>query len=195
MAEVGITIRLFHISDSKFWQAASLRKIHFTSHRDCRKRMHRHFAKKGKAEKNFMQLVAKRSETLFQGKAIQLQAWTGPQNSRTLRISEFLENRQVKVVRLSALCTSRLYPATHIPGTHFSQRLSRPNDHIVNGMIKSITPTGIEPTNFRLVAKCLNQKSYPVLCGLRLKGKKVKVKVVCGSYCTAALRHIVLLPE
>ena len=25
--------------------------------------------------------------------------------------------------------------------------------------------------------------------------KKVKVKIVCGSYSTAALRHIVLLPE
>ena len=25
--------------------------------------------------------------------------------------------------------------------------------------------------------------------------KKVKVKAVCGSYSTAALRHIVLLPE
>jgi len=26
-------------------------------------------------------------------------------------------------------------------------------------------------------------------------GKNVKVKAVCGSYSTAALRHIVLLPE
>ena len=26
-------------------------------------------------------------------------------------------------------------------------------------------------------------------------GKKVKVKAVCGYYSTAALRHIVLLPE
>ena len=30
---------------------------------------------------------------------------------------------------------------------------------------------------------------------LEVKKVKVKVKVVCGSYSTAALRHIVLLPE
>ena len=31
-------------------------------------------------------------------------------------------------------------------------------------------------------------------CSVVVK-KKVKVKAVCGSYSTAALRHIVLLPE
>ena len=32
---------------------------------------------------------------------------------------EFLENRHMKVVRLSALRTDRLYPPGRIPGTHF----------------------------------------------------------------------------
>ena len=38
-------------------------------------------------------------------KAIPLQAWTDPEGSR--------------IQRLSALGTSRLYPPTNIPGTHF----------------------------------------------------------------------------
>jgi len=40
-------------------------------------------------------------------KAIPLQAWTGPEGSRRLR---FQDNRHMKVVRLSALCTGHLYP-------------------------------------------------------------------------------------
>jgi len=39
------------------------------------------------------------------GKAIPLQAWTGPEGSRRLRLPDFM-----KVVRLSALRTGRLYP-------------------------------------------------------------------------------------
>ena len=31
----------------------------------------------------------------------------------------FLDNRHMNVVRLSALCTGRLYPLGTIPGTHF----------------------------------------------------------------------------
>jgi hypothetical protein len=38
------------------------------------------------------------------GKAIPLQAWTGPEGSR------FQDNRHMKVVRLSALRTGHLYP-------------------------------------------------------------------------------------
>jgi hypothetical protein len=41
-------------------------------------------------------------------KAIPLRAWTGPESSRRLR-----------EVRLSALCTGRLYPPGNIPGTQF----------------------------------------------------------------------------
>ena len=43
-------------------------------------------------------------------KAIPLQAWTGPSGCRTLRLSEFLDSRQMKVLRLSVLGTDRLYP-------------------------------------------------------------------------------------
>ena len=44
-----------------------------------------------------------------QGKAIPLQAWTDPEASRRLRLTEFLDNRHIKAVRLSALSTGRLY--------------------------------------------------------------------------------------
>jgi hypothetical protein len=43
-------------------------------------------------------------------KAIPLQALTGPWGSSSLRLPEFVDNRQKKVVRLSALLTGRLYP-------------------------------------------------------------------------------------
>ena len=44
------------------------------------------------------------------GKAIPLQAWMGPLGSRRLRLSKFLDNRHMNVVRLSALRTGRRYP-------------------------------------------------------------------------------------
>ena len=47
-------------------------------------------------------------------------------------------NRQMKVIRLLALCTGRLYPPGKIPGTHFYQRLSRPQGHNATGRIKSL---------------------------------------------------------
>jgi uncharacterized protein (DUF2384 family) len=44
------------------------------------------------------------------GKAIPLQAWTRPEGSKRLRLTRFQDNRHMKVVRLSALCTDCLYP-------------------------------------------------------------------------------------
>jgi hypothetical protein len=43
-------------------------------------------------------------------KAFPLQAWTGSEGWRKLRLIEFLNSRHMKVVRLSALRTGRLYP-------------------------------------------------------------------------------------
>jgi hypothetical protein len=42
----------------------------------------------------------------------------------------FHDSRNMKVVRLSAVRTGRLYPPGNIPGTHFCLRLSRPQRHI-----------------------------------------------------------------
>ena len=49
-------------------------------------------------------------------KAVPLQAWTGFQEVEAPR---FQDNRHMKVVRLPALRTCRLYPPGSIPGTHF----------------------------------------------------------------------------
>jgi hypothetical protein len=69
----------------------------------------------------------------------------------------FLDNRHIKVVRLSALRTGRLHPQEY-PGTHF-ERLSRPRAHGLIGCLgkKSAVPRpGIDPGNFRLVLQRLN---------------------------------------
>ena len=46
-------------------------------------------------------------------KAIPLQAWTSPLDSKRMRLPEFLGSRHMKVVKLSALRTGRLYPLPH----------------------------------------------------------------------------------
>jgi len=61
--------------------------------------------------------------------AIPLQVWTGPEGSRRLRFPDTIDSRYMKVVRLSALRTGRLYTPGNIPGTHFCYRLSRPLGH------------------------------------------------------------------
>jgi len=43
------------------------------------------------------------------GKAVPLQAWSGPEGSRKLRLPDFVTTAQGSG-RLSALCTGRLYP-------------------------------------------------------------------------------------
>ena len=43
------------------------------------------------------------------GKAVPSQAWTGPEGSRKLRLTDFVTTAQGGG-RLSALCTGRLYP-------------------------------------------------------------------------------------
>ena len=52
--------------------------------------------------------------------------------------------------------------------------------------------SGIEPATYRFVVLCLNHyaTAYPHIADVQ-----VEVQAVCGSYSTAALRHIVLLPE
>jgi hypothetical protein len=47
---------------------------------------------------------------------IKLQAWTGREGSRRLRLPDF---NTIGTVRLSALATGRLYLPGNIPGTHF----------------------------------------------------------------------------
>jgi len=87
-------------------------------------------------------------------KAVPIQAWTGPEGSRKLRIPDFVTMAQ-DGGRLSALRTSRLYPQQIL------LRLSRPHGHSAIGsffmsMKNPLTPAGIEPATFRFVAQPLN---------------------------------------
>jgi hypothetical protein len=50
------------------------------------------------------------------GKAIPLQAWTGPEK---VKVPRFQDSRHMKMVRLPALCSAPLYTPGNIPGIHF----------------------------------------------------------------------------
>ena len=66
----------------------------------------------------------------------------------------------MKVVRLSALRTGRLYHPGNMPDTHFCWRLSQPQGHVNEKF--TVTPSGIKPATFRLVAQCLNRLRHRV---------------------------------
>ena len=51
---------------------------------------------------------------------------------------KFQDNRHIKVVRLSALRTGRLYHPGYIPSTHSCWRLCRPQRHSAAGRGKKV---------------------------------------------------------
>ena len=60
-----------------------------------------------------------------------------PRGFQEVEAPRFQDSRHMKVVRLSALRTGRLYPAENIPGTHFCQRLIQPQGHSASRRIMS----------------------------------------------------------
>jgi hypothetical protein len=71
------------------------------------------------------------------GKAVPLQAWSGPESSRKLRFPYFMTTAQDggKVVSLTHRPS---LPSGNTPGTHFCLRLSRPQGHSATGRISSL---------------------------------------------------------
>ena len=73
---------------------------------------------------------------MVKGKAVPLQAWSGPEGSRKLRFPDFMTTAQGggKVVSLTHWPH---LPPGNSPGTHFCYRLSRPHGHNAIGRIMS----------------------------------------------------------
>ena len=93
------------------------------------------------------------------GKAVSLQAWTGPQGSRKLRFPDYMTTAQ-DCGRLSVLRTGRLYPQEillviiSVRGWVDPRAIVWLKDFI--SMKNPLTPAGMEPATFRSVAQRLN---------------------------------------
>ena len=74
----------------------------------------------------------------LKGKGIPVQAWTGTKGSRRSRLPEGLDNRHMKVAKLSALRTGLFFPPRRDPSYSFFKRLIRPQGHSVAGRITSM---------------------------------------------------------
>jgi hypothetical protein len=74
----------------------------------------------------------------FIGKAIPIQAYNRPRGFQEVEAPRFWDSQHMKMARLSALCTGRLYPPDNIPDTHFPQRLSQPQGHSAATSIMSM---------------------------------------------------------
>jgi len=66
---------------------------------------------------------------IYKGKAVPLQAWSGPEGSRKLRFPDFMTTAQDGGRVVSLMHRSHLPPG-NAPGTHFCQRLSRSHSAI-----------------------------------------------------------------
>ena len=101
-----------------------------------------------------------------QGKAIPLQAWTDPEASRRLRLTEFLDNRHIKAVRLSALSTGRLYSQEislvliSVTGWVDPRAIVQPEG--ISKRKIPVTPPRTETATFRPVVQYLKQLSHRV---------------------------------
>jgi len=51
--------------------------------------------------------------------AIPVHAWIGPEGSMEVEVPRFQNKRHMKLLRMSAICNSRLYLPVNNPGTYF----------------------------------------------------------------------------
>jgi hypothetical protein len=113
-------------------------------------------------------------------KATPLQVCTGPEGSKTVRLAEIIDNRQMKLARLSALRIGRLYPPRKYSWYSFLVRgwvdpraIVRPEG--LSQWKILMAPFEIEPATFRFVAQCLNQLRHSVPPYIKVFGKEYKI--------------------
>jgi hypothetical protein len=95
------------------------------------------------------------------------------EGSRRFRLPEFLDNRHTNEARLSILRPGSLYPQKiilvliSVRGCVEPRALVRPE--VLGQRNIPMTPSGIEPANFQVVAQCLHQLLYriPLFNGYR----------------------------
>ena len=98
------------------------------------------------------------------GKAVPLQAWSGPEGSGKLRIPFFMTTAQ-DGGKFVSLTHQPPLPPGNAPSTHFCKRRSWAQGHSAIGRIP-VTPSGIEPATFRFVAQHLDHCATAVAEGL-----------------------------
>jgi hypothetical protein len=82
-------------------------------------------------------LYATRLDVKDKDKAVPLQAWSGPEGSRNLRLPGYTTTAQ-DGGKLVSLTHRPPLPPRNAPGTHFCYRLSRPQGHSAIGRIMSM---------------------------------------------------------
>jgi hypothetical protein len=92
----------------------------------------------------------------------------------------------MKVVRLSVLDTSRLFPPGNIPGTYFCWRLGRPQRYSTTGRIKSVTnPKDLigNQTRFYIFIEIYFCNTFMILCFMTYSVVLLPIFLVLVSSC------------